>query len=120
MPIWMSGVAAAAHDIMVATGTANPGAALVLLGGDLNDTPGSDPINALEGDGKLIRVAKDVAAQGTYKFGGTDQAIDHIFITKALADAYVPKSATVVRDPGESGFAGSDHATLWADFTRAE
>jgi endonuclease/exonuclease/phosphatase family metal-dependent hydrolase len=114
------GEAETAHDIMVKTGTANPAAALILLGGDLNDTPGSDPINALEGDGKLVRVAKDAAAQGTYKFGGDDQAIDHIFITKALASAYVPKSATVVRDPGARGFAGSDHATLWADFTLPE
>lgn len=111
--------AAAAHDILVATGAANK-KALVLLGGDLNDTPGSDPLKALEDDGKLLRVASDVAEQGTYRFGGSDQAIDHIFVTKDHAASYVAKSATVVRDIGVKGFAGSDHATLWADFTLPE
>lgn len=108
--------AAAAHDILVAAGAATK-SALVLLGGDLNDTPGSEALNALEGDGKLLRVASDVTAQGTYKFGGVDQPIDHIFVTKEHAESYVAKSTTVVRDPGGKGFAGSDHATIWADFT---
>jgi predicted extracellular nuclease len=108
--------AKATHDIMVATGEANPGA-LVLLGGDLNDVPGSEAIDAMEAGGALVRVAKDLApgAQGTYTFGGEQQAIDHIFTTAARAEAYVPKSATVVRD-GNGGLAGSDHAAIYADF----
>ncbi|HVH47328.1 MAG TPA: endonuclease/exonuclease/phosphatase family protein [Labilithrix sp.] len=108
--------AKAAHDIIVAAGTANTGA-VVLLGGDLNDVPGSDTIDALEKDGALVRVAKDLpeASQGTYSFGGTKQAIDHIFTTASRASAYVPKSATVVRD-GTQGLAGSDHAAIYADF----
>ncbi len=108
--------AKATHTIMVATGEANPDA-LVLLGGDLNDVPGSAPIDALEADGALVRVAKDLpaASQGTYTFGGEKQAIDHIFTTAAGGSAYVAGSAAVVRD-GNGGLAGSDHAALHADF----
>jgi uncharacterized protein len=108
--------AKATRDIMVATATENTGA-VVLLGGDLNDVPGSDTINALEDGDVLFRVAKDLpeAAQGTYTFGGEKEAIDHIFTTASRATAYVAKSATVVRD-GNGGLAGSDHAALYADF----
>ncbi|MBX3233984.1 MAG: endonuclease/exonuclease/phosphatase family protein [Labilithrix sp.] len=107
--------AQATHDIMKATGDANKGA-LVVLGGDLNDTPGSEPIAALEAG--LLRVASDLPEneQGTYRYQGQDQAIDHIFVTKNRAKSYVAQSATVVRDPGRAGFASSDHASLWADF----
>ena len=110
--------ATAAHDILVKVGAANANA-LVLLGGDLNDVPGSDPLNALEGDKKLLRVASDLptTGQGTYKYAGGDLAIDHIFVTSQHADSYVGKSAKVVRDSGAKGFAGSDHATIYADFT---
>lgn len=109
--------AKAAHDIMVAAGEANTGA-IVLLGGDLNDVPGSETLDAIEKDAALVRVAEDlpVEAQGTYTFGGQNQAIDHILTTAARATAYVPKSATVVRDGKNGGFAGSDHASLYADF----
>ncbi|MBX3208698.1 MAG: endonuclease/exonuclease/phosphatase family protein [Labilithrix sp.] len=108
--------AKATRDIMMAAATANTGA-VVLLGGDLNDVPGSDTINAMEEGGALVRVAKDLpeASQGTYTFGGQRQAIDHIFTTASRATAYVPKSATILRD-GNSGFAGSDHASIYADF----
>ena len=108
--------AKATREIMIATAEANTGA-VVLLGGDLNDVPGSDTINALEEGGALVRVAKDLpeASQATYTFAGERQAIDHIFTTASRATAYVPKSATVLRD-GNTGFAGSDHAAIYADF----
>ena len=109
--------AKATRQIMVATAEANTGA-VVLLGGDLNDIPGSDAINALEEGGALVRVAKDLpeASQATYTFAGEKQAIDHIFTTASRATAYVPKSANVVRDGSSGGFAGSDHAAIYADF----
>lgn len=108
--------AEATRAIMIATAEANTGA-VVLLGGDLNDVPGSDTINTLEEGGALVRVAKDLpeASQGTYTFAGQRQAIDHIFTTASRATAYVPKSANVLRDDS-TGFAGSDHAALYADF----
>ena len=93
--------------------------ALVILGGDLNDTPGSEPINAMDLGGALVRVASDIPAamQGTYFFQGTDQAIDHIYVVKAHASSYVPMSATVYRDSAKGGFGGSDHGALAADFS---
>jgi endonuclease/exonuclease/phosphatase family metal-dependent hydrolase len=107
-----------AQAIIAKTSTDLPDA-LVLLGGDLNDRPGSGPLNALEAGGALLRVASDlpVADQGTYTFNGTKSAIDHIFVGAPQASRYVAKSAIVFRDPGRNGFAGSDHASLAADFS---
>ena len=109
--------ATAAKAIVSKTATDLP-TALVLLGGDLNDKPGSAPIAVLEDGGALLRVAKDipVAAQGTYTFNGVTDAIDHIFAGAPQATRYVAKSATVYRT-GAGGFSGSDHAALAADFT---
>jgi predicted extracellular nuclease len=103
------------QELMVASGKANSNA-LVLLGGDLNDTPGSPPINALEEDGALVRVAKDLSpnAQGTYDFNGQLQAIDHIFATKAGYATLAEGSVKVTRDG--VGLGGSDHSAISADF----
>jgi len=105
------------HELMVAAGLANTGA-LVLLGGDLNDVPGSEPLEAMEKDGALVRVLAELppAEQGTYRFGGELQAIDHIFTTAARATAYIPSSGKAVGE-GNRGFAGSDHKAIYADFT---
>jgi endonuclease/exonuclease/phosphatase family metal-dependent hydrolase len=106
-----------AQAIIAKTSTDLPDA-LVILGGDLNDRPGSDPINALEAGGALLRVASDipVADQATYTFNGTKSALDHIFVGGPQASRYVAKSAIVFRDPSKNGFAGSDHASLAANF----
>ena len=109
--------AKATHAIMGATAAELPDA-LVVLGGDLNDRPGSAPLNALEEGGTLLRVAKDLpeAAQGTYLYNGKRDALDHVFVVAGQATRYLPMSATVYRDD-ERGFAGSDHAALAADFS---
>jgi len=110
--------AKAAQAIVAKVGTELPDA-LVILGGDLNDTPGSEPIKAMDLGGALVRVASDLPAakQGTYIFGGVDQAIDHIYVVKGQASRYVPMSATVYRDDPKGGFGGSDHGSLAADFS---
>lgn len=110
--------AKAAQAIVAKTSTDLP-TALVMLGGDLNDKPGSAPINALEAGGALLRVASDlpVDAQGTYIYQGTDSALDHIFVGAPQKARYVPLSATVYRDDPRAGYAGSDHAALAADFS---
>jgi predicted extracellular nuclease len=110
--------AKAAQGIVAAVATELPDA-LVLLGGDLNDKPGSAPIAAMDLGGALVRVASDipVAKQGTYIFRGVDDAIDHIYVAKGQLPRYVPMSATVYRDDPKGGFAGSDHASLAADFS---
>lgn len=107
--------AQASHDIIVAAARAAPDA-LVVLGGDLNDMPGSPPIDALEDDGLLLRVARELAPQdqGTFVYQGAWQAIDHLFQAREGAGVYVNGSAHAVR--GNPGYAGSDHAALVADF----
>jgi len=107
----------ATRDIVTAVGKELP-SALVVLGGDLNDFPGSAPINALEQGGGLLRVASDrpVDKQATYTFQGSDIAIDHVFVVAGQATRYVAGSATVYRD-GSRGFATSDHGALSADFS---
>ncbi|MDB4939425.1 MAG: Endonuclease/exonuclease/phosphatase family protein [Labilithrix sp.] len=110
--------AKAAQAIIAKTSTDLPDA-LVLLGGDLNDKPGSEAINALEAGGALVRVAKDLPPddQATYIFNGVKSALDHIFIGAPQATRYVGKSTTAYKDDPRGGFAGSDHAALAADFS---
>lgn len=92
-----------------------PGA-LVVMGGDLNDAPGTPPLDALTLDGGLLRVAGDlpVADQATYVFNGRGEAIDHLLQAVTPAARPVPRSAVVWKDG--RGFAGSDHFALTADF----
>lgn len=110
--------AKATQTIMTGTASELPNA-LVLLGGDLNDRPGSAPIDALEAGGALLRVASDLPVddQGTYLFNGVRSAIDHIFVASGQARRYVAKSATAYRDDPRGGFASSDHAALGAEFS---
>lgn len=91
--------------------------AVVLLAGDLNDTPGSPPLDALTIDGGLTRVADDLAvtAQSTYYFQGSGQAIDHILLAPSANVVRLPRSSIVWRDNG-GGFGGSDHAALTSSF----
>ena len=102
-------------QVINAIGAAEPDA-LVVLGGDLNDTPDSPPLTALTVDGGLVRVADDLAvsAQATYRYAGTGQAIDHLLITPSAAAWRVPRSSRVWRDT--SGWGGSDHAALTSEF----
>ncbi len=104
--------AARTHELMVAAAAEDP-SALVVLAGDLNDIPGSDPLNALEANDALVRVARDIGPtdQITYAHGNLAQAIDHIYVTSANAPRYVPRSAFVDRT-----ITGSDHWPIRADF----
>ncbi|MDB4960553.1 MAG: endonuclease/exonuclease/phosphatase family protein [Myxococcales bacterium] len=90
--------------------------ALVVLGGDLNDTPGSPPIDALTADGGLVRVADDLplASQATYRYFGNGQIIDHLMLAPTPAATRVPRSSRVWKDG--SGWGGSDHFALTSDF----
>ncbi|MBA3500955.1 MAG: endonuclease/exonuclease/phosphatase family protein [Myxococcota bacterium] len=93
--------------------------AIVLLAGDLNDTPGSPPLDALTNDGGLIRLADDLplSAQSTYYFQGSGQAIDHLLLAPNAAARRVSRSSRVWRDGG-TGWGGSDHAALSSELTR--
>ena len=104
-----------AAEIVNAVAAANP-EALVVLGGDLNDTPGSPPLDALTVAGGLVRTADDLpaAAQATYFFDGNGQAIDHLLMAPTGAAARVARSSQVWR--AGDGWGGSDHAALTSDF----
>lgn len=97
------------------TAAASP-EALVVMAGDLNDTPDSAPLLALTENDGLLRVAADlpVADQVTYVFNGRGEAIDHILQAVTSRAHAKPHSAIVWK--GNRGFAGSDHYALTADF----
>lgn len=87
--------------------------ALVLLGGDLNDTPGSPPLDALESLGGLQRVGAELTGDtdATYVFRGEPRALDHLYVAPTPGARYVPGSVRVERDVGSS-----DHSALVAEF----
>jgi predicted extracellular nuclease len=108
----------AARDIVASVAAASPDA-VVVLAGDLNDTPGSDAIVALEKGGSLKRLAADLppAQQGTYLYQGTSQAIDHLYAAMPQASRYVGGTSVVIRDGATGGLGGSDHAAVRADLS---
>lgn len=104
-----------AAAIVAASAAASPDS-LIVLGGDLNDTPDSEPLLALTGTGSLQRVAADVVPNDwTYAFNSQRDAIDHLLLATAASGGYVAGSATVLRD-ATGGLLTSDHASLKASF----
>jgi endonuclease/exonuclease/phosphatase (EEP) superfamily protein YafD len=105
-----------AHDV-VAARAAERTDALVLLGGDCNDVPGSATLAALEGDGALVRATagRPEAEAVTYVYNGAGLALDHLFRARdgagmaAVAEVGVRWDAAPAR-----GYGGSDHASLRA------
>lgn len=92
--------------------------ALIVMGGDLNDTPGSGPVSTLENSSELVRVASELSStdQATYYYDGPI-AIDHIFFCVEGSGSYVSKSAEVIKDaPSWYSLISSDHAALKAEF----
>ena len=113
--VWRRGEADAARKIILSKGQQHP-EALVVFGGDLNDTPDSETIRTLERAGRLKRVAAELGeGAGTHIFDEKLQALDHIYVVDSTAGRYVDGSAQVIRT-GERGLAGSDHAALLAEF----
>ena len=106
-----------ALKIINSTASKYPGA-LIVMGGDLNDTPGSGPISTLENSSGLLRVAAELSAtdQATYDYSGPI-AIDHIFHSLYGSWSYVEGSAKVIKDsPSWYSLISSDHAALRAEF----
>lgn len=106
--------AKATMAIVSARADASPDA-LVVLGGDLNDTPDSAPLQALSG---LIRLADDLPEQATYVFNGSSEAIDHLLLAPNQASARVPKSSKIWVDAHANGYGGSDHRALTSVLSR--
>lgn len=89
---------------------------LVVFGGDLNDTPGSEPLDAIEGPGELFRVASELTFDATHSYMGQRRALDHLFVAPAASGGeYISGSAEIFYGP-VFGFAGSDHAAVRASF----
>ena len=95
--------------------------ALIVLGGDLNDEPGSDPLNALD-SADLLRTESDITPQNeqcTHNYGGCSK-LDHLYLSINGAGEYVAGSAQVIKDGG-CGYGSyclgsSDHSALKAVF----
>ncbi len=101
-----------ARDIAYTTAQDNPGS-LVIIGGDLNDTPDSDPIQAMVAGGFLDLVDGPTEDWWTYGFGDSREALDHILIVSD--DRFSPvEPIEIFRDSG-GGFASSDHSAVAAD-----
>jgi predicted extracellular nuclease len=111
-----------AREILDASAAEFPDAVIV-LGGDLNDVPGSPALTALEGEGGLLRVAAELAPEDwTYVYNDERRPLDHLYqATAANGGVYRPGSAHVFRGSGsEDGYAGSDHAAVRASFRAGE
>jgi endonuclease/exonuclease/phosphatase family metal-dependent hydrolase len=108
--------AQAARGIVLATAQEFPDA-LVVLGGDLNDMPGSPTLQALEADDLLVRVGHELPPDylATYWYRGMPNAIDHLYLPAALESRYRAGSVEVLGGSGV-GWGGSDHAALRAVF----
>ncbi len=115
-PEWRLGEATVAREIAEATQAEFP-AAFVYLSGDLNDEPGTPPLDAITGSGGLVSVTEGLPKEDiwTYGFINTRIAIDHILYVPAEAAELVAGTAEVVRD-ASGAFGGSDHAALRAEF----
>lgn len=96
--------------------------ALVVFGGDCNDTPGSPTLDALVEGGVLERAAggRPEAELATYVFGGQAIALDYLFRARDAAGALVPGGVSALWDSLPArGYGGSDHAALRAVYSFA-
>ncbi len=89
--------------------------AVVALAGDLNDDPGSPPLDALEAQGGLVRatLGRDPADVATYVYQGVPRMLDHILFAPGAAGRPVPGTVQVHWDRWhQTGWGRSDHAAL--------
>lgn len=108
--------AGAAREIVMGIVEENP-EALVVLGGDLNDVPGSRALRALEEGDDLYRVASELEGrEWTYNFRGEGVALDHLYLALKAGGKYIPGSSEVIRGEEGEGPGGSDHSALRASF----
>jgi endonuclease/exonuclease/phosphatase family metal-dependent hydrolase len=87
--------------------------ALIVLAGDLNDTPDSPTLEILEGDFALALLTRSLPDMDAYSFGSGSRRtlIDHVLMAPS---AFVSDFAIeVVRGEGDA-FGGSDHAAIRA------
>ena len=101
------------HDVLADYIAAHPNR-LIVFGGDLNDTPGSAPIDALESDGVLLRTTRNMPDEEIYTWGH-QAAFDHLYYPAAFEDNF--KFSMVYCDSVyHNGYSSSDHCALRSDF----
>ncbi len=106
----------------------------VIAGGDLNDLPGSAPLQILENDFQLKHILPS-SGQSTYKYRGKWGSVDHLFVAGQLlpenCSAFIPQIPFLLeKDEKYTGerprrtyrgyaYSGgiSDHLPLLLDFT---
>jgi len=107
--LWRRAEAQQVRAIVEAHLRREPQAYLVLLG-DLNDLPSSEPLEPLLRAGSpLFDPAAALPGEQTYTYtyGERQQRIDYLLLSPALRRAYVPGSLRVVRTPAAT--VASDH-----------
>ena len=117
-PTLRLGEATEARRIVLDRMAQSPGR-LIVFGGDLNDVPGSAPINALVAGGELVLAQlRDLSGPSAYTefSGGKGYSIDHLVIPGALAERHIKGTSRIVQDAANKGLGGSDHVGLLADF----
>ncbi|MES2788517.1 MAG: endonuclease/exonuclease/phosphatase family protein [Planctomycetota bacterium] len=113
------------------------GISLIAIAGDLNDTPASDPLKPLLGDGSDLKDIFDHpnfisdGRPGTYLNGTASNKIDYLLLSPALfarvtgggvwrKGVWGGVSGTLFPHYAEmanASHAASDHAAVWADFS---
>lgn len=106
-----------AREIVLAVADERPDA-LIVLGGDFNDVPGSAPLEALEADGGLDRLDARASPNDAWTVTYQDQhiALDHLYLAPERDALYVDGTVGAVRGPFGGGYGGSDHAAMRAVF----
>jgi len=86
--------------------------ALVVIAGDLNDTPASKTLTAIEAGGFVVTAdGLDPGEYYTHVFSGQEQILDHVVFYDRDRIIVPRDGLEVMRDEGRQGFAGSDHAS---------
>lgn len=107
-----------AREIVDEVAHANPDS-LVVFGGDLNDRPHSETLEALTADDGLRRAGRsfDEDELYTFYFDQERQAIDHLLKAPNTAGHYVERSVKAHHDRDPVGYGGSDHGAIVARFS---
>src|SRR5262249_4226989 len=91
----------------------------VIILGDYNDVPGSDPLIATESGGAYVDAASSVPNAYSFNFNGQLQLIDHQE-GNAVAHRWLDPSSVVIRhgpgvddEPTSPGGMASDHAPIF-------
>lgn len=108
--------AQAGSQIVKTSANEFPGA-LVVWGGDLNDTPDSETLRDVVSDTALNLLTEPDF--WTYQFNSERQHIDHLIVARNGGGEFVEGSLMQYLDAG-GGFGGSDHAAVGATFVMVE